>query len=254
MEKLFQGKRAFVTGGGSGIGRACALALAAEGCFVTVAGRTEDTLHDTVRLAVEAGGSAQAVRCDVTVEPMVRSAVAAAADEGGRLDVAVNSAGYDGSAALPTDEWTSEMLDEMLASNVRGTFLPMKYELELMRRQGFGAIVNIGSDAGLLGVPGHSGYVASKHAGIGLTRSAALEYAAQGIRVNAVTPGLVDTPLIHDASGELYDYIKPLIAAHPIGRIAHPQEIADAVVWLVSEKASYVTGVALPIDGGYSAA
>ena len=100
MEKLFRGKRAFVTGGGSGIGRACALALAAEGCFVTVAGRTEDTLHDTVRLAVEAGGSAQAVRCDVTVEPMVRSAVAAAANDGGRLDVAVNSAGYEGSAAM----------------------------------------------------------------------------------------------------------------------------------------------------------
>jgi NAD(P)-dependent dehydrogenase (short-subunit alcohol dehydrogenase family) len=254
MEKLFHGKRAFVTGTSSGIGRACAIALAAEGCFVTVAGRTEDPLLDAVRLAVEAGGSTQAVRCDVTVEPMVRSAVAAAADEGDRLDVAVNSAGYDGSAALPTDEWTSEMLDEMLASNVRGTFLPMKYELELMRRQGFGTIVNVGSDAGLLGVPGHSGYVASKHAGIALTRSAALEDAAQGIRVNGVTPGLVDTPLIHDASAELYDYIKPLIAAHPIGRIAHPQEIADAVVWRASEKASHVTGVELPIAGGYSAA
>src|ERR1700730_17949813 len=149
MEKLFRGKRAFVTGGGSGIGRACALALAAEGCFVTVAGRTEDTLHDTVRLAVEAGGSANAGRCDVTVEPMVRSAVSAAANEGGRLDVAVNSAGYDGSAALPTDEWTSEMLDEMLASNVRGTFLPMKHELELMRRQGVWAHGTITHDARL---------------------------------------------------------------------------------------------------------
>src|SRR6202022_1392656 len=134
MEKLFQGKRAFVTGGGAGIGRACALGLAPEGWFFTVAGRTGDTLPDTVRLAVEAGGSAQAVRCDVTVEPMVRSAVAAAANDGGRLDVAVNSAGYDGSAALPTDEWTSEMLDEMLASNVRGTFLPMKHKLTSLRR------------------------------------------------------------------------------------------------------------------------
>jgi NAD(P)-dependent dehydrogenase (short-subunit alcohol dehydrogenase family) len=146
------------------------------------------------------------------------------------------------------------MLDEMLTSNVRGTFLPMKYELEVMHRQGSGAIVNIGSGAGLLGVPGHSGYVASKHAGVGLTRSAALEYATQGIRVNAVAPGLVDTPLIHDSSGDLYDYIKPLIASHPIGRIAQPEEIADAVVFLASEKASYVTGVALPIDGGYTAA
>jgi NAD(P)-dependent dehydrogenase (short-subunit alcohol dehydrogenase family) len=254
MDKLFDVKRAFVTGGGSGIGRACALALAAEGYFVTVAGRTERTLDDTVRLALEAGGSAQAVKCDVTIESVVQSAVATAAGDDGRLDVAVNSAGYDGSAAMPTDEWTSAMLDEMLTTNVRGTFLPMKYELEVMRRQGFGAIVNIGSDAGLLGVPGHSGYVASKHAGIGLTRSAALDYAAQGIRVNAVTPGLVDTPLIHDSSGALYDYIEPLVASHPIGRIARPEEIADAVVWLTSAKASYVTGVALPVDGGYSAA
>ena len=215
MDKLTEEKkRAFVTGGGTGIGRASAMALAAEGYFVTIAGRTESTLNETVRLITEAGGSAQAVKADVTVESMVQAAVVAAAGDEGRLDVAVNSAGYDGSAALPTSEWTSEMLDEMLASNVRGTFLAMKYELEVMQQQGFGAIVNIGSGAGLLGVPGHSGYVASKHAGIGLTRSAALEYAAKGIRVNAVAPGLVDTPLIHDSSGKLYDYIKPLIAAH----------------------------------------
>jgi NAD(P)-dependent dehydrogenase (short-subunit alcohol dehydrogenase family) len=254
MDKLFEGERSFVTGGGSGIGRACALALAAEGCFVTVAGRTESTLNDTVSLIAEAGGSAQAVKCDVTIESMVRSAVEAAAGEAGLLDVAVNSAGYDGSAELPTTEWTSEMLDEMLAANVRGTFHAMKHELDLMQRQGFGSIVNIGSGAGLLGVPGHSGYVASKHAGIGLTKSAALEFAAKGIRVNTVCPGLVDTPLIHESSGELYDYIKPLIAAHPIGRIAYASEIADAVVWLSSAKASYVTGVALPVDGGYTAA
>jgi NAD(P)-dependent dehydrogenase (short-subunit alcohol dehydrogenase family) len=190
----------------------------------------------------------------VTIESMVQSAVAAAAGDENRLDVAVNSAGYDGSAAMPTSEWTSEMLNEMLTSDARGTFLPMKYELEMMHRQGSGAIVNIGSGAGLLGVPGHSGYVASKHAGIGLTRSAALEYAAEGIRVDAVAPGRVDTPLIHNSAGELYDYIQPLIASHPIGRIARPEEIADTVVWLASEKASYVTGVALPVDGGYAAA
>jgi NAD(P)-dependent dehydrogenase (short-subunit alcohol dehydrogenase family) len=247
---MFEGKRAFVTGGGTGIGRACALALAAEGCFVTVAGPTERTLDETVRAIVAAGGSAQAVRCDVTVEAMVQAAVAVAAGEDGQLDIAVNSAGFDGSGSMPSGEWTGEML----AVNVRGTFLPMKYELEVMHRQGSGAIVNIGSGAGLLGVAGHSGYVASKHAGIGLTRTAALDYAAEGIRVNAVAPGLVDTPLIHDASGELFDYIKPLIANHPIGRIAQPEEIADAVVWLASPRASYVTGVALPIDGGLTAA
>jgi NAD(P)-dependent dehydrogenase (short-subunit alcohol dehydrogenase family) len=255
MNKLFEGQRAFVTGGGSGIGRACALALAAEGCFVTVAGRTESTLEQTVALIAETGGAAQAVKCDVTVESMVRSAIDAAAGEPGRLDVAVNSAGYDGSTEAPITEWTSDMLDEMLSANVRGTFHSMKFELEVMQRQGSGSIVNIGSDAGLLGVPGHSGYVASKHAGIGLTRSAALEFAAEGIRVNTVCPGLVDTPLIHNPStGELYDYITPLIAAHPIGRIAQPSEVADAVVWLASAKASYVTGVALSIDGGYATA
>ena len=140
---------------------------------------------------------------------MVRSAVDAAAGDQGRLDVAVNSAGYDGSTKAPITEWTSDMLDEMLSANVRGTFHSMKYELEIMQRQGSGAIVNIGSDAGLLGVSGHSGYVASKHAGIGLTRSAALEFAAKGIRINAVCPGLVDTPLTNPdpATGELYDYM-----------------------------------------------
>jgi NAD(P)-dependent dehydrogenase (short-subunit alcohol dehydrogenase family) len=179
MDKLFEGTRAFVTGGGTGIGRACALALAAEGCFVTVAGRTESTLEDTVGSIVEAGGAAQAVKCDVTVESLVTAAVEAAAGPDRRLDVAVNSAGYDGASDMPTNEWTGEMLEEMLSANVRGTFLAMKYELDLMQQQGFGSIVNIGSGAGLLGVPGHSGYVASKHAGVGLTRSAALEYAAK---------------------------------------------------------------------------
>lgn len=189
----------------------------------------------------------------MTVEEMTRSAVEAAAGEAGRLDIAVNSAGFDGLASVPTHGWTSEMVEEMLAVNVRGTFLPIKYELELMNRRGSGSIVNIGSGAGLLGVPGHAGYVASKHAGIGLTRSAAFDYAKKGIRVNAVAPGLVDTGLLHTPSGEFYDYILSLIDNHPMGRIAQPSEIADAVVWLASDKVGFVTGVALPVDGGLSA-
>ena len=253
MTSFVEVERALVTGGGTGIGRAAALALAAQGCFVTVAGRTERTLQQTVDLVEKAGGSAQLVICDVTDEAMDQAAIRTATGDERHLDVAVNSAGYDGEVAAPTAEWTVDMLDEMLSSNVRGTFLSMKYELTQMKSQGFGAIVNVGSDAGLLGVPGHSGYVASKHAGIGLTRSAALEYAAEGIRVNAVCPALVDTPLIHDSDGNLFDYINPLIAAHPLGRIAQAAEIADAIVWLCSDKSSYVTGVALPVDGGYSA-
>jgi NAD(P)-dependent dehydrogenase (short-subunit alcohol dehydrogenase family) len=247
-------KTALITGGGTGIGRAAAIALASEGYEVTVAGRTASSLEETVKLVTEAGGKAKHVIADVHDEDAVRHAVEVAAGDDGRLDVAVNSAGVDGgNDSHPFIDYPVETLDLMLATNVRGMFFSMKHELEIMCRQGFGSIVNISSGAGLTGVPGYAGYVASKHAEIGLTKSAALDYAASGVRVNAVCPGLVNTPLIAEMITENPELHEHLVASHPLGRIAEPEEVADAIVWLATNKSSYVTGVALPVDGGYLA-
>jgi NAD(P)-dependent dehydrogenase (short-subunit alcohol dehydrogenase family) len=247
-------KTALVTGGGTGIGRAGALALAAEGFEVTVAGRTAATLEQTVKLITHAGGRAKYVIADVHDEAAVRHAVEVAAGGSGRLDVAVNSAGVDGgNDSHPFIDYPVETLELMLATNVRGMFLSMKYELELMAKQGFGSIVNISSGAGLAGVPGYSGYVASKHAEIGLTKSAALDYADRNVRVNAVCPGLVNTPLIADMIIENPEMHERLVGSHPLGRIAEPEEVADAIIYLATAKSSYVTGIALPVDGGYLA-
>ncbi|MET8956098.1 glucose 1-dehydrogenase [Streptomyces sp. NPDC004393] len=248
MAWQFAGKTAFVTGGGSGIGRASALALAADGALVTVAGRTADTLKETVRLVEAAGGSARYVVADVTDEAQIEHAVQDATAGTGRLDIALNNAGYDGEYQL-TKDYSSQLLDRMIALNVRGMFLSMKHELRYMTAQGSGTIVNMSSGAGLIGVPGFSGYAATKAAEIAMTKSSALEVADQGIRINAVCPGLVDTPLIANLDPE---YRASLDASHPLGRIARAEEIADAVVWLASDKSSFVTGIALPVDGGYS--
>jgi NAD(P)-dependent dehydrogenase (short-subunit alcohol dehydrogenase family) len=250
----FAGKNALITGGGTGIGRAAALALAAEGCTVTVAGRTQATLEQTVKLVAEVGGTARYVIADVHDEEAVRRAAEVAAGDSGRLDLAVNSADVDGgNDSRPAADYPAQILDLMLDTNVRGMFLSMKHELKLMAAQGSGSIVNISSGAGLVGVRGYSGYVASKHAEIGLTKSTALDYAHLGIRVNAVCPGLVNTPLVAEMIHENPALHEELSAAHPLGRIAEPEEIADAIVWLCSGKSSYVTGVALPVDGGYTA-
>jgi NAD(P)-dependent dehydrogenase (short-subunit alcohol dehydrogenase family) len=253
MSGDLEGKFAIVTGGGTGIGRAAALTLASLGATVTVAGRTEATLKETVGLIEEQGGDGRYVTADVHDEDAVRRAVTFAA-EGGRLDCAVNSAGVDGgNDSHPLAEYPLATVELMLATNVRGMFLSMKYELELMAAAGRGSIVNISSGAGLVGVPGYTGYAASKHAEIGLTRSAALDYAGRNVRVNAVCPGLVNTPLIAGMITENPALHQQLVAAHPLGRIAEPQEVADAVAWLCSDKSSYVTGIALPVDGGYTA-
>ena len=247
-------KTALVTGGGTGIGRSAALALAADGYEVTVAGRTAATLEQTVKLVTHAGGIAKYVIADVHDADAVRHAVEIAVGDIGRLDVAVNSAGVDGGNDLhPLIDYPVETLDLMLATNVRGMFLSMKYELQIMAAQGFGSIVNISSGAGLTGVVGYSGYVASKHAEIGLTKSAALDYADRNVRVNAVCPGLVNTPLIADMVSENPAMHEQLAASHPLGRIAEPEEVADAIMYLATSKSSYVTGIALPVDGGYLA-
>jgi NAD(P)-dependent dehydrogenase (short-subunit alcohol dehydrogenase family) len=200
MTDEFTGKTALVTEGGTGIGRASAVALAAKGCSVTVAGRTLGTLQETVDEIVAAGGQASLVACDVSDESSVVEAVKVALVGTGKLDFAVNSAGVSGGESLkPTAEYDTALFDKILAIDLRGTFLSMKYELRQMKAQGFGAIVNLGSGASLVGVAGFSGYAAAKHGVAGLTETAALDYGADGIRINAIAAGLVDTPLV--ASG-----------------------------------------------------
>lgn len=252
MTSEFVGRTALITGGGSGIGRASALALAASGCVVTVVGRTTASLKETVNQIEAVGGQARLASCDVTDERSVQAAVQAAIDGFDRLDFGVNCAGESGGDDLRrTADYSTEAFDRIVAIDLRGTFLSMKYELRKMQAQGFGSIVNLDSGAGLVGVPGFAGYAAAKHGVVGLTKTAALDYAADGIRVNAIAAGLVNTPLI--ATGRSPEVMAARVAAHPIGRIAEPGEIADAVLWLCSDKSSFVTGVALPVDGGYTA-
>jgi NAD(P)-dependent dehydrogenase (short-subunit alcohol dehydrogenase family) len=252
VTRELDGTRAFITGGGSGIGQASAIALATRGCFVTVAGRTQASLDETVLLLEKVGGAAAAVLCDVTDEGQVQRAVEFAAGETGRLDFGVNSAGLSGGDDLRSlADYSTEQFDRVIAIDLRGTFLSMKYELRHMVPFRKGSIVNISSGAGLVGVPGFAGYAAAKHGQVGLTKVAALDCGTQGIRVNAIAAGLVDTPLI--AEGRSPEVMAARIAAHPIGRIGRPEEIADAVLWLCSDRSSFVTGTAMPVDGGYVA-
>jgi len=254
MIKQFAGKTAIITGGGTGIGRAAAMALAAEGCAVTIVGRTSATLERTVGDIQAAGGAAGYTICDVTNGAEVAAAVQFAAREAGRLDFAINSAGIDGDdKPVMTADYSVQVFDQMIATNVRGMFLSMKYELQQMLPHGAGSIINISSGAGLVGVGGYSGYCASKHAEIGMTKSSAIEYAKHGIRINAICPGLVDTPLIAKMLEENKAFADHLVDSHPIGRIARASEISDAVVWLCSDKSTYLIGAALPLDGGYTA-
>jgi NAD(P)-dependent dehydrogenase (short-subunit alcohol dehydrogenase family) len=247
-----EGTTALITGGGSGIGRATALALAALGSTVTVTGRTPDTLQETVATIQAAGAAARWVLADVADEMQISAAADAAAKGFGHLDFAVNSAGVSsGDDLRPLADYVTDTFDRMIAIDLRGTYLSMKHELRLMQGQGGGSIVNVASGAGLVGVPGFAGYVAAKHGVIGLTKVAALDYGHAGIRVNAIAAGLVETPLV--AEGRSPEVMAARIAQHPIGRIGRPEEIAAAAVWLCSAASSFVTGVALPVDGGYTA-
>lgn len=254
MEKLFNKKTVFITGGGTGIGRACAIAFAAEGAIVTIAGRTEGTLKETVESIKAAGGQARYAICDARDEAAVQKAISLAIGDLGRLDVAVNSAGIDGgNQTYDAANYPNETFDDMIDVNVRGMFYSMKHELAKMVEQGHGSVVNISSGAATEGAKGDIGYAASKSAELGLTRSTALDYASKGIRVNAVCPALVYTPLVAARVDENPKYHDMLRAMHPLGRGAGPNEIADAVVWLNSPKASEVAGIAIPVDGGDTA-
>lgn len=244
----FDDKVALVTGAGSGIGRASALAFAKAGATVTVADVDADRTDETVQLIRDAGGEAIAVLCDVTQGDQVRAMVDQTVEEFGRLDFAHNNAGITGLAA-PVVDYTEADWDRVVGINLKSVFLCMKYELPYLVLQG-GAIVNTASGAGLVGFPGLSGYVASKHGVVGLTKAVALEYASAGVRVNAVCPGSTRTAMLEGFMGGDPKMEKLMASATPLHRLATADEIAAAVIWLCSDAASFVIGVAMPVDGG----
>ncbi|MHC2017260.1 glucose 1-dehydrogenase [Methylobacterium sp. CM6247] len=244
----FTEKVVFVTGAASGIGRAAALAFAAEGARVAIADRSEETLEH-LRAEIEAvGGEVLAIRCDVSLPEEVEAAIARTVERFGRLDCAFNNAGVE-NRATPVHEIELDEWDRILDINLRGTFLCMKYELAQMVRQGGGVVVNTSSGAGIRGVAGGAAYAASKHAIIGLTRSAALDYARKNIRVNAILPGNIETPMMDRFTG---GDVQKAIDLEPVGRLGKPEEIAEAVLWMCSDLGGFVTGAATVIDGGWS--
>ena len=242
-------KVAIVTGGNSGIGRATAIALARQGAKITVAARRASEGEETVRLIKEAGSEGIFVKTDVANEDDVRSLVENTIKTYGRLDYAFNNAGIE-EIMTPFLDQTTEKFDQIMNTNVRGVWLSMKYEIPQMIKSGGGAIVNNSSVAGIMGFPQMAIYIASKHAVLGLTKSAALEYAKSGIRINAIAPGGVETEMANRVNENNPQFLDYLTSMHPIGRIADPEEIANAVVWLLSEKASFVLGHTLLVDGG----
>jgi NAD(P)-dependent dehydrogenase (short-subunit alcohol dehydrogenase family) len=243
---------ALVTGAGAGIGRASALIFAREGAQVVVVDIDDAGGDETVRLVEHDGGAATFVHADVSdaeqVEAMVRHAVSTF----GGLDCALNNAGM-GSGGQPIADYPLSEWDRAIGVMLTGVFLGMKYEIPAMLARGGGAIVNTSSVAGLTGYPGQSGYIAAKHGVIGLTRTVALEYAAQGIRVNAICPGTARTPMVAAALDHSPEIAEHLVGLLPIGRVAEPSEIAEAAVWLCTDAASFVLGTALSVDGGYTA-
>lgn len=244
------GKVALVTGASSGIGRAIALGCAQEGAQVVVCARRVREGQETVDLIAEVGGTAHFVPADVSRAAEVAALIAATVERFGRLDCAVNNAGISGPIG-PTAELAEADWDRVIATNLTGVWLCMKHQLRQMLAQGGGAIVNIGSVGGLAGTAGAPAYTAAKHGVIGLTRTAALEYVQAGIRVNAVCPGGVLTDMVAASMPE--PVRSAFEAAHPIGRLARPEEIVGAVVWLCSDQATFVTGQAWAIDGGVTA-
>ncbi|ODH01968.1 oxidoreductase [Nostoc sp. KVJ20] len=245
----YTGKVAFVTGAANGIGRATALAFAREGANVVVADVSEQGNQETAYMIEELGGRVLAVKCDVTRSEDVKAALSKTIESFGRLDFAFNNAGVEQKNAA-TAEIEEEEWDRIVDIDLRGVFLCMKYEIPLLLKQGGGAIVNTSSGAGVIGIKGGAAYTAAKHGVIGLTKSAALDYASQNIRVNAVAPGYIDTPMMDRFTGGTAEGRKQVISEEPVGRMGQPEEIANAVVWLCSDAAAFIIGHTLVVDGG----
>ncbi len=246
------GKIALVTGAASGIGKATALAFAEHGAKVVVSDISKKEGEEVVHLIEKRGGHAIFVACDISKDAEVKNLLNRTLETYGRLDFAFNNAGIEGIEAA-TPDCTEENWDRVIDTNLKGVWLSMRYEIPLMLKQGGGSIVNCASIAGLVGFSEIPAYTASKHGVIGLTQTAALEFAKSKIRVNAVCPGVIHTPMVDrlthgDATAE-----KGLVAAEPMGRMGKPEEIAEAVLWLCSDKSSFVTGHPLVVDGGWLA-
>jgi NAD(P)-dependent dehydrogenase (short-subunit alcohol dehydrogenase family) len=252
MNITFENKVALVTGAASGLGLVTAKAFAESGASVVLADWNEIAVRSAAEELAAQGHKTLAIRCDVSDDGQVEAMVEQTASTFGRLDAAYNNAGVQNVVAETADQ-TREDFDRVTAINLRGVWSCMKFELRQMRKQGSGAIVNCSSIGGLIGAPGRGTYHAAKHGVIGLTKSAALEYAAKGIRINAVCPGLIHTPMADQmmAAGQA-DALEAMLKEVPIGRLGRPEEIAAAVLWLSSPGASFVIGHALVVDGGYT--
>ncbi len=252
MDPYYSGKVALVTGAASGMGLATAKSFAQAGASVALADISEEAVRSAAEELVNAGHKALAIPCDVTDEAQVASMVDRTVSTFGRLDAAFNNAGIQ---VPPSDaaEEAAESFDRVIAVNLRGIWACMKHELRQMREQKSGAIVNCSSIGGLIGLPGRASYHASKHGVIGLTRSAAVEYAPRGIRINAVCPGVIDTPMVADMLTNQADAMKEIMREQPVGRLGRSNEIADAVLWLCGPESTFVIGHALALDGGFTA-